>query len=104
MVDPAGRVVVFLGQGQGGVPFIVTEVQIRFRSVVRHIDFPMLIGIHRARIDVDVGIELEERDLQPPAFEQVADRGRGEPLPQGGDHSARDKNELAHRGPHLVGS
>ena len=49
MVDSAGRVVVFFGKGQGGVPFIVAEIQIRFRSVVRHIDFPMLIGIHRAR-------------------------------------------------------
>ena len=75
MVNPAGRVVVFFGQSQGRVPLIVAQVEVGLRTVVRHIDFSMLIGIHRAGIDVDVGIELEKCDLQPPAFEQVADRG-----------------------------
>src|SRR4026208_706210 len=104
MVDSAGRVIVFFGEGQGRVSFIVAEIQICLRAVVRHIDFPMLIGIHRAGIDVDVGIELEERVLHPSAFEQVADRSRGEPFSQRRDDTACDKNELAHRSPHLVGS
>ena len=82
MVNPAGRVVILFGEGEGRIPFIVAQVQIRFRAVVRHVDFPVLIRIHRAGIDVDVGIELEERDLQPSTLEQVADRGRGKPFPK----------------------
>ena len=82
MVDSAGRVIIFLGQRQRRVPFIVAEVQVRLRAVIGHVDFPMLIGIHRAGIDIDIRIQLEKRDLQPAAFEQVADRGRGQSLSQ----------------------
>ena len=104
MVDPAGRVVILFGEGEGRIPFVVAKVEIGFRAVVRHVDFPVLVGIHRAGIDVDVRVKLEEGDLQPSTLEQVADRGRGKPFPQGRDDPARDKNEFAHRGPHLAGS
>src|SRR6185436_12286181 len=104
VIDPACRVIVLFGEGERRIPFIVAEVEVCFRTVVRYVDFPVLIGIHRAWVDVDVGVKLEEGDLQPATLKQVANRGRGKPLPQGGDGSARDKNKLAHCSPHLVGS
>jgi hypothetical protein len=96
MVDPAGGVIAFLGQVQGGEPLVVAEVQIGLGAVVRHVDFPVLIGIHGAGIDVDVGVQLEERDFEAAAFEQVPDGGRGEAFPQGRNDAARDENEFAH--------
>ena len=54
-------------------------------------------------IDVNVGIELEEGDLQPSTLERLPIEAEAKPFPQGGDDSARDKNEFAHRSPHLVG-
>ena len=82
VINSARRIVVFLGQRQRRVAFIVTEIQIRLGAVIRHIDFAMLIGIHRPGVDINIRIQLEEGDLQPATFHQVADRGRGQALSQ----------------------
>ena len=40
------------------------------------------------------GIELLQRDLVAVAFEQRANRGRGEPLAEGGNHATGDEDVL----------
>ena len=52
----------------------------------------MLVGVHRARIDVEVGVELLQRDLEAAVFEQRAQRGRRQALAQRTDHAAGDKD------------
>ena len=52
----------------------------------------MLIRAHRARVDVDVRVELLERDLVAVALEQAADRGGGEPLAERRDDAAGDED------------
>jgi len=90
---PAGEVV-HAGELDVGEALVMAEVQIGFRAVVQDIDLAMLIRIHGAGIHVEVGIEFLQRDLQAAVFEQRAERGRGQPLAEGTDHAACDKNKF----------
>ena len=78
-------------------PLIVAEVQIRFRAVLRHIDFAVLVGAHRAGIHVDVGVKLLCRDLQPASLQQPSDGRRRNSFSKAGHHAACHKNILGHR-------
>jgi hypothetical protein len=51
---------------------------------------------HRARIHVDVGIELDVGDPDAARFEDRGERGGGYALPQTGDDTAGYKNVLRH--------
>ena len=46
-----------------GEALVMAEVEVGLRPVVGHIDFAVLIGRHRPRIDVQIGIELADADL-----------------------------------------
>jgi hypothetical protein len=61
-------------------PFVMTEVEVGFRSVVQDEDLAVLEGVHRARIDVDVGIQLLDDDLRTAGFEEAAEGGGGDAL------------------------
>ena len=58
LINPARRHIVGLPGGDTGKPLIMAKVQIGFGAIVGHIDFAMLIRAHRARIDIQIGIEL----------------------------------------------
>ena len=73
----------------------MAEVEIGLAAVVGHVDLAVLIRAHRARIDVDVRVELLQRHLVAVAFEQRADRGGGETL-------AERRHDAAHAGPALA--
>ena len=79
-VDLAGRVVRVAGQRAVREPLVVAQVEVGLAAVVEHVDFAVLIGAHRARIDVDVRIELLHPHAQAACFEQHADRGAGQPF------------------------
>ena len=63
-VDLAGR---HVGQGSQfdvNKPFVVAEVEIGLRPIDRDEHFTVLVGRHRPRIDVEIRIELEDRNAQ----------------------------------------
>jgi hypothetical protein len=41
-----------------GEALVVAEIEIGLRAVVGHEDLAVLIRAHRARIDVEIGVEL----------------------------------------------
>ena len=92
LVDLARGEVVEPRQPARGEPLVVAEVEIGLRAVVEHVDLAVLERAHRARIDVEVGIELLDAHPQPAHLEQRAQRRRRQPLAQRGNHAARDKN------------
>ena len=49
-------------------PLVVAEVEVGFRAVVGDEHFAVLIGTHRAGVDVDIGVELLGSDLISPAL------------------------------------
>ncbi|MND61809.1 hypothetical protein D3C80_530710 [compost metagenome] len=81
-VDAAGGEVVVLGHGGAHEALVVAQVEVGLGAVLGHEDFTVLEGTHGARIDVDVRIELEHGDLQPPRFQNGGQGCRGNAFPQ----------------------
>ena len=69
-------------------PLVMSQIQIRFRTVLGHIHLAVLVRAHRTGVDVDVGIELLRRHLQSSGLEQPPQRGRCDPLAQSRHHTA----------------
>ena len=93
VVDRAGGDV---GAARGvGVrePLVVAEIEVGLRAVLGHEHLAVLERRHRAGIDVDVRVELLQRDLQAAGHEQPADRGGGDALAERGDDPAGDEDE-----------
>ena len=72
----------------------MTQVQIRFASVIRYVAFAVFIRIKRSRIDIDIGIELLNRYFVATCLEQLAYRGGYNSLSQRGDYPTRYKYVL----------
>ena len=72
---------------------VVAEVEVGLRAVLGDEHLAVLERRHRARVDVDVRVELLERDLQAARDEQAADRGGGDALAERGDDAAGDEDE-----------
>ncbi|MCY1445092.1 hypothetical protein D9M71_615950 [compost metagenome] len=68
-VDTAGGEVVVLGHGRADEPLVVTQVQVGLGAVVCDEHFTVLERAHGARVDVDVRVQLEHGDLEPPRLQ-----------------------------------
>ena len=75
---------------------VVAEIEIGFGAVVGDEHFAVLERAHRARIDVDVRIELEQGDFEAARFEDRSERGGGDPFAKGGHNAAGDEYKLGH--------
>jgi len=72
----------------------MTEVEVSLATIVCHEHLPVLEGIHGARVDIDVGVELLVHDLQPSCLQEAAERCRRYPLAKAGNHPSRDEDVL----------
>src|SRR5690606_13112221 len=95
-VDLAGGEVVDLAHARRNETLVVTEIQVCFRAVLGDEDLAMLEGAHGAGVDVDVGIELQQGDAQPPGFQDGGKRSSCNALTQGGHDASRDKYIFGH--------
>ena len=75
---------------------IVTKVEVRLSTIVRDENLTMLIRAHRTRVDVDIRVKLLDRDLEPPALEQTAERCSRDALAQGRYNTTGNENILCH--------
>ena len=91
-VDAAGGEIAIARQGSVGEALVMAEIEIGFGAVVEDVDFAVLVGVHRAGIDVDVGIELLQADLQAAMLQQHADGGGGKPFAERADHAAGNED------------
>ena len=92
LIDLAGRPVGMASRRRVGEALVVSEIEVGLGAVVGHVDLAVLIRAHGAGIDVDVGVELLQRDLVPVAFEQATDRRRRQALAQRGHDAAGHEN------------
>ena len=76
---------------------VVADVEIGLGAVLGHEDLAVLERAHRARVDVDVRIELLDLDAQAARLEQAAERRGGDALPEGRDDAAGDEDVLRRR-------
>ena len=72
----------------------MAQIEVGLGAIVRDKDFAMLQWRHRARIDVDVGVHLEHRDLQAARFKQGAERRRRKPLAEGRNDATGHEDEF----------
>ena len=77
-------------------PLVVPQVEVGFRPVLGYEHLAVLIGAHRAGVDVDVGIQLLRRNLVAAHLQQPTERRRRDSLAQTGDDASRYENVLRH--------
>ena len=75
LVDPARGDVVALAGGDAGEALVMAEVEVGLGAVVGDVDLAMLVGRHRPRIDVEIGVELAQADLVAARLQQRRERG-----------------------------
>src|SRR6185369_9822028 len=73
--------------------------EIGLGPVIRHVDFAVLVGTHRPRIDIQVGIQLAQSHPESACLEERAEGRRSETFSEGGDHAAGYENEPRHGTP-----
>jgi hypothetical protein len=83
-------------QGLVDEPLVVAEVEIGLAAIVGDEHLAVLERVHRARVDVDVGIELLHRDPEASSLEKSTQRRRRDAFTERAGHTARDENVLCH--------
>ena len=73
---------------------VVPEVEVGLAAVVGDEHLAVLEGVHRAGVDVDVGVELLHRDPQTPGLEQPPEGGGSEPLAEARCHATGHEDVL----------
>ena len=96
LVDLAGGDRVVPPDGRRGEAAVVAEVEVRLRAVVGDVDLAVLVGVHRPRIHVDVGVDLDHADAEAPVFQEAADGRGGNAFSKPRADAARDENVFAH--------
>ena len=80
LVDAAGGDVVRAGRRAAGEALVMAEVEVGLGAVVGDEHLAVLVGRHRARIDVEIGVELAQPDLVAARLQQRAERRGSETL------------------------
>ena len=81
---------------RGDEALVVAEVEVGLGAVVGDEDLAVLERAHRARVDVEVRVELDEGDLEAARLEDRRQRCRRDALAERGHHTAGDEDELGH--------
>ena len=94
LVDRAGRGVGRPRQVLVDEALVVAEVEVGLAAVVGDEHLAVLERVHRARVDVDVRVELLHRDPEAPRLQEPAERGGREPLAEGAGHATGHEDVL----------
>ena len=92
VIDLTSGGVVLAGGGNIQVALVVSQIEVRFCSVVGHIDFAMLERVHRSRIHIQIGVEFLYRDPEAALFQQEADGSGGNAFAEGRNHTPGDED------------
>ena len=76
-----GGDVVGLGGRDAGEALVMAEIEVGLGAVVGDEDLAVLVGAHRPRIDVEIGVELAQADLVAARLQKRSEGRRGKPLP-----------------------
>ena len=96
LVDaPGGEIAVAPGSGAHET-LVMAEVEIGLGAVLGNEHLAVLKRAHGARVDVDVRIELDHRDLEAAGLENRAQRGGSDALAQRGHDATGDEYKTRH--------
>ena len=74
LVDASRGEVVVAGGTYASEALVVSQVKIRFLSIVCYVALTMLIRIQRARVNVNVRVEFLYRNVEATCLQQFSDR------------------------------
>ena len=92
LVDASRGHTVVAGGLDAGETLIVAEIEVGFLAIGGHVALAVLVGVERARVDVDVRIEFLDGDFVAPCLEQFSKGGGDDALAQRGGHTAGDED------------
>jgi len=75
----------------------VPEIQVGLGAVLGDENLAMLERAHRSRIHVEIGIQLDHRDLEAARFEYGGEGGGSDTFAQGGNYTTCNKDVFGHR-------
>ena len=75
---------------------VVADVEVGLGPVLGHEHLAVLERAHRARVDVQVRVELLRRDGKPARLEESSERRGDDSLAERGDDSTRDEHVPGH--------
>jgi hypothetical protein len=85
--------------GHAGEALVMAEIEVGLGAVIGDEDLAVLIRAHRARIDIEIGVELAQADRVAARLQQRAERRRSQTFAQRGDHAAGDEDIPRHGSP-----
>jgi len=80
LVDFTRRDVVRFRRRLVGETLVVSEIEVGFGAVLRHVTLAVLVGVERPGVDVDVGVELLDGHRITARLQQARNRCRDNPL------------------------
>src|SRR6516162_3531490 len=95
-VDPPGGDRIAAPRGDADKALVVAEIKIGFGPIVGDEHLDVLVGAHRARIDIQIGVELAQPDPKSARLQQRSERRSRQTLAERGNHAAGDKDEPRH--------
>ena len=99
LVDRAGGSVRGPRQVLVDEALVVPEIEVGLAAVVGDEHLAVLVGVHRARVDVDVRVELLQGHPEAAQLEQAAERRCGQTLAERAGHPTGHEDVLRHVGP-----
>ena len=102
LVDLATGKVVVLGHFRTQKTLVMAQIQICLCAILSHIDFTVLVGAHGARINIEIGVELEDSDTKTSRLEYGTQRSRCNTFTQRRNNTASNKNKTRHNDPATI--
>ena len=95
---PRGDVVGF-PRGDAGEALVMAEVEIGLRAIVGDVNLAMLERAHRARIDIQIRVQLAQTHAIAARLQKRTERCGRKTFSQGRDHAAGDEDQPRHGRP-----
>jgi hypothetical protein len=96
LVNPARGDIVRLARRNAGEALVMAQIEIGLGTVIGDVHLAVLIGRHRARIDVEIGVELADAHAVTACLQQSAQACGHQALAERGNHAAGDENITRH--------
>src|SRR5690606_29445859 len=91
---PSGEVILF-GHARANESLVMTQIEVSFSAIFSDKDFAVMNRAHGARIDVNVGVKLKNRDFEATRFENCRQRSCSNAFAQRRYHTAGDENIIS---------
>ena len=96
LVDAASGDVVAFGRGASREALVMTQIEVGLGTIIGDEAFAVLIGAHRARINVQIGVEFAKANRVTSGLKESTQSRRRKPFAQRGHHATGDENVPCH--------